>query len=65
MTKTIEKRIERIEDKLDVPDEPPTVIEMVGFWDKSRKPPDRTEGNHTTKFICFEDISKSKQQGKL
>jgi hypothetical protein len=21
--------------------------------------------NHTTKFICFEDISKSKQQGKL
>ena len=62
MSKSIEKRLEKIEEVLGRPDEPPRVLVLVWFGNRENLPPERREGNQITRFVHIDDVYKSENQ---
>jgi ABC-type metal ion transport system substrate-binding protein len=56
--KDLERRIKRIEDKLNVGKEP-IVVSVVHYGDKL--PPDKTENGITVKFVRYTDLKQENE----
>jgi len=58
--KPMERRIDRIESKLNVSDKPPKVVDIVFFGDGDL-PPEHTAGGITCRYVRHKDMRLQKE----